>query len=115
MDDVIVEGMQGDVMAEGYDGFVYTTGEGALLSGIQSFETVNKNVKGYPYVIVYSGTNVATITYTSPSGTIIKTYAYDINGNIITITLSGAGLPVGINTVKTFTYSLGNVVTVSYS
>jgi hypothetical protein len=115
MDDVIVEGNDIQTMVEGFDGFVYTTGEGALLSGIQSFETVNKNIKGWPYVIGYSGNNVSTITYTTTSGTIVKTYAYDINGNVTSVTLSGSGLPVGINTVKSFTYSIGNVVTITYS
>ena len=82
--------------------------------GAETFETVSKNLKAYPYEIAYSGGNVSTITYDLGGGLeIVKTFGYT-SGDVTSITLSG-NTPVSIDLVKTISYVDGNVDTVSYS
>jgi hypothetical protein len=80
-----------------------------------TFETVNKNLKSYPYTIAYTGNNINTMTYDLGGGdTIVKTFAY-VTNKLSTITLSGI-LPGGVlTTIKTFTYTGNNITSVSYS
>jgi len=81
--------------------------------GSETFETVSKNLKAYPYQISYSGGNIATITYDLGGGSeIIKTFGYT-SGDVTSVTLSG-NTPSGIDLVKTISYSGGNVAIISY-
>lgn len=81
--------------------------------GSETFETVSKNLKAYPYQISYSGGNIATITYDLGGGSeIIKTFGYT-SGDVTSVTLSG-NTPSGIDLVKTISYSGGNVDIISY-
>lgn len=79
-----------------------------------SFETVSKNLKGMPYVLGYTGDALTSITYTTPAGAVTKTMAYTA-GALTSITLSGAGLPAGVQTTKTLSYTAGKLTGVTYS
>lgn len=78
----------------------------------ERFETINNNLKSYPYVISYTGNNISTVVYTTGLGTITKTYAYAM-GKLQSITLSGA-IPVGISIQKQFNYTGNNLTSVNY-
>ena len=78
-----------------------------------SFETVSKNLKGYPYVITYSGSDINYITYTTPTGTIVKTFGYSL-GVLTSLTLSGA-TPSGVSLTKALHYTGSDLTSVSYS
>ena len=79
----------------------------------ESFETVSKNLKTYPFTLAKTGSVLNSITYTLPVGTIVKTFAYGVDG-LSSITLSGS-LPLGIQTVKTLNYVTGVFSSVTYS
>lgn len=80
-----------------------------------TFETISKNTAGYPVANTYTaGGFPLTDTFTTPNGDIVKTYAY-VSDNLVSITLSGAGLPAGVITTKTFTYTGDNQSSVAYS
>mgnify|MGYP003423209932 CR=1 FL=1 len=80
----------------------------------ESFETVSKNLKAYPYTITYSGGDIDTITYDLGGGmSIVKTFGYT-SGDVTSITLSGDP-PVSIDLVKTISYVGGAVDSVAYS
>jgi hypothetical protein len=78
-----------------------------------SFETVYKNLKTYPVAFTYSGSNVTTKVFTTPTGTVTATFAYS-GSNVTSITLSGS-IPSGISTVKSFTYSGSNITNITYA
>ena len=79
----------------------------------QTFESVSKNIKSYPYELNYTGDTLTSMVYTVPAGTITKTFNY--TGDILnTIVLSG-DTPSGISLTKTFTYVGGNVSEIIYS
>lgn len=82
-----------------------------------TFETVNKNLSAYPYVINYTiSDDIDTIVYTTPSGDITKTFNYDGNGALVSIVLSGAGLPSGLTILtKTLSYTSGQLTGITYS
>tara|TARA_R110001632_G_C11279714_1_gene411729 strand:+ start:288 stop:1124 length:837 start_codon:yes stop_codon:yes gene_type:complete len=78
----------------------FTSGAGSLQS---TFETVNKNLKTYGFVLNYTGTSLTSIIYTKGTSVITKTFSY--TGELLTsITLSG-DLPTGIQTIKTLQYT----------
>lgn len=80
-----------------------------------TFETVSKNLKAYPYSLGYGQSGqLSTITYTTPIGSIIKTFNYD-GGKLVSISLSGSGVPTGIRTVKTPVYSGDKIIDWLYS
>ena len=82
-------------------------------SASESFETVSKNLKSFPFTINKTGSVVNSISYTTLEGSITKSFGY--SGNLlVSITLSG-NLPNGISTVKTLTYSAGVLTGASYS
>lgn len=68
-----------------------------------TFETINKNLPSSGGVAVKNATTglLQTITYSSG---IVKTFAWDANRKLQSITLSGS-TPSGINLVKTFTWT----------
>lgn len=79
-----------------------------------SFESVSKNLKAYPYTLNYTGGNLTTIVYNLGSGNFItKTLNYTTN-QLTSVVLSG-NLPSGIATTKTLTYSSGILSSISYS
>jgi hypothetical protein len=78
-----------------------------------SFETVSKNLREFPYTLTYTLGVLTSITYTVPSGTIVKTLNYTL-GVLTSVVLSGT-LPSGILTTKTLTYTLGVLTSVAYS
>ena len=82
-----------------------------------TFETVNKNISAYPYVINYTlSDDIDTIVYTTPSGSITKTFNYDGGGALASIVLSGSGLPSGLSILtKTLSYTTGQLTGVTYS
>lgn len=94
--------------------FDFDSGVGSSGSGIsESYETVNKNIKAYPYDVSYIDGLVSVISYDTPSGAVNKTFAYS-SGKLSSVTLSGA-TPGGIDLVKTFTYIGDSVSEVIYS
>jgi hypothetical protein len=78
-----------------------------------SFETVSKNLREFPYTLTYTLGVLTSITYTVPSGTIVKTLNYTL-GVLTSVVLSGT-LPSGILTTKTLTYTLGVLTSVAYT
>lgn len=82
-----------------------------------TFESVNRNIKTYPYVLNYNiSDQLDTIVYTTPSGSITKTFNYDGGGTLTSIVLSGAGLPAGLTLLtKTLGYTTGQLTSVTYS
>lgn len=89
--------------------------EGGTISWEPSntYETVSKNLKAYPATINYSGTDITSIVYTLPSGTITKTLNFT-GDQLTSITLSGS-TPTGINLTKTLSYTGDNLTGISYS
>lgn len=81
----------------------------------RGFEVVSKNLKSYPSTLGYDQAGkLSTITYTTPTGPVVKTFLYT-SGKLTSIVLSGAGLPTGIATVKTLTYSGNRLTGLTYS
>lgn len=76
-----------------------------------SFETYSKNLKSYPYTIADTSSTVTTITYSTGSGTIIKTIT-EVSPAVTTIVFSG-DYPAGLPTTKSITD--GNPITITYS
>ena len=79
----------------------------------ETYETVSENISAWDYSINYSGSDIASIVYTSGGLTITKTFNYT-GSNITSIVLSG-DTPSGIDLIKTLTYTSGNLVSVAYS
>lgn len=94
--------------------FDFDSGVGSGGSGLsESYETVNKNIKAYPYQIFYSGSVVSSIKYTTPSGDVDKTFAYT-GDSLTSVTLSGA-TPGGISLTKTLSYTGDDLTSIGYS
>ena len=79
----------------------------------ESFESIAKNIKSYPFANTFTDGLLTSVVYTLPSGTITKTVNY-ASGRVSSIVLSGA-TPIGIDLTKTINYSDGVVSSVSYS
>jgi hypothetical protein len=77
-----------------------------------SFETVSKNLKSYPYVLNYNSGELSSIVYTIGGDSITKTFNYS-SGVLNSIVLSG-DTPSGIDLTKTLNYSSGVLIGVSY-
>jgi len=83
-------------------------------SASEAFETVSKNVKSYPYTLVYGVDGVSTITYDLGGGlSIVKTFNYTL-GVLTSIVLSG-DTPAGISLTKTLSYTGADLTSVAYS
>lgn len=78
-----------------------------------SFETVSRNLKSYPYTLTYSGGSVSSIAYNTWAWIITKTITYSW-GSVSSIVLSGS-IPSGILTTKTFWYTSWQLTSVTYS
>ncbi len=80
----------------------------------ETFETISKNLAGRGGALAYDGQDrLQSITYNG--GEVVKTLAYDVDGLLESVTLSGAGLPSGINLVKSFTYTADQLSGFAYS
>ena len=90
-------------------------GEGDLIisSEVNSFETVNQNIKAWDATFNYIGDDLTSIEYTNGVDTIIKTFNYT-GPNLTSIVLSG-DTPSGIELTKTFTYTGGNLTDITYT
>lgn len=78
------------------------------------FETVSKNLRTYPYDLVYGVDGVSTITYDLGGGlSIVKTFNYTL-GVLTSIVLSG-DTPSGIELTKTLSYTGADLTSVAYS
>jgi hypothetical protein len=78
-----------------------------------SYETVNKNLRSFPAAFNYSGTNIASIVYTTPSGSITKTFNY--TGSTLTSIVLSGDTPQGIALTKTLNYTNELLSSVGYS
>jgi hypothetical protein len=79
-----------------------------------TFETISKNLRNYPFVVNYSGELVSSIVYNlGDELSITKSFNYT-DGIITSIVLSG-DVGSGIMPTKTFTYQDGNIIGISYS
>jgi hypothetical protein len=85
------------------------------VSGLtEAFETVSKNLKSYPYVLVYGVDGLDTITYDLGGGLqVVKTFNY-VATVLTTIILSG-DTPAGITLTKTLSYTGPDLTGVAYS
>ena len=80
----------------------------------QTFETVSKNLKCFPFEITYTDDKVTVVTYNLGGGLeIVKNLSYT-GDQLDSIVLSG-DTPLSIYLTKTITYTFGKVTTVSYS
>lgn len=104
-------GTVGQSVPNGYWGLVDLINTVSSLA--EEFETVSKNLKTYPYSLVYGVDGVSTITYTTPSGNVVKTFNYTL-GILTSIVLSGS-TPSGIELTKTLTYTGADLTSVAYS
>lgn len=75
-----------------------------------TFETVSKNLSSNDATMAYTGDLLTSISY---AGGVVKTFAYGPDG-LASITLSGS-VPGGIDLVKTFVYSSGQLTGIIYS
>lgn len=79
-----------------------------------TFETISKNIKAYPFTIEYFEGNPIRIIYDlGGDESVIKTFGYT-DELLTSITLSG-NVPNGITLIKNLNYSQGNLVGVSYN
>lgn len=101
---VLVQGGRGPAGAQGPTGPEYT----------ETFETISKNLKGYPYALAFESGKIKTITYNLGSGlAIVKTFTF--SGDLLSvITLSG-DTPNGISLNKSLTYTGTTLTGVIYS
>lgn len=81
---------------------------------VQTFETVSKNIRQFPYALNYTLGQLTSIVYTLPaSQSITKTLNYT-GDKLTSIVLSG-DTPSGIDLTKTLTYTGDTLTSVSYS
>jgi hypothetical protein len=78
-----------------------------------SFDTVSKNLKSYPWVGSYTGDQLDSLTFTIPGGTIVKTLNY--TGDKLTSVVLSGNTPSGIDLTKTLSYTGDNLTGVTYS
>jgi hypothetical protein len=79
----------------------------------ETFETVSKNLKGYPYTLGYTGSQLTSIAYNTGTGTITKTLNYT-GSQLTSLVLSGA-TPGGINLTKTLGYTGSQLTGITYA
>jgi len=78
----------------------------------ETYETISKNLRSYPATLSHTAGELASISYATPSGAVVKTFNR-IAGRLASIVLSGA-LPSGIATTKTLTYTNDTLTGVAY-
>lgn len=82
-------------------------------SSSETFETVSKNLKGNPYTLNYTGSQLTSIVYTLVSGTITKTLNY--TGDLLTSLVLSGDTPSGIDLTKTLNYTGSTLTSITYS
>jgi len=103
----------GYVLATTASGSFYWANISASGGGVSTtFETINKNLSSYPYVVNYSGSLVANIVYNTGSSTIVKSFNYQ-GSTLSNIVIKGASL--SYTYTKTLSYSGLNISGASYS
>jgi len=96
------------------DGKVPTQQLPETIEAEDSFETLSRNLKVYPYTLTYGVDGVDTIVYDLGGGlSITKTFNYTL-GVLTSIVLSG-DTPVDIDLTKTFHYTGVDLTSVTYS
>jgi hypothetical protein len=95
--------------------------DGAILDANQdvlfeTFETINQNLKEYPYSLSYStGSDLTGIRYTlSETGYIQKSLDYDLSGLLIKVSIAGDPL-LSVTLSKNFLYTGEDMTGVYYS
>ena len=81
--------------------------------GVISFETIRRNQNSYDILSEVNTLALYSRTYDTPDGDIIYTVNFDGNNDPSTATLTGLGVPVGIDTLKTYDFTGGTVVVYS--
>jgi hypothetical protein len=84
-----------------------------ILDSNGGFESISKNLKGYPYALNYTSGKLTSIVYTLSNGTITKTLNYT-GEKLTSIVLSG-DTPTGINLTKTLSYTADTLTHIIYS
>ena len=79
----------------------------------ESFDTVSRNLSGYPYIVYWNGNYISSVVFNLGSSTVTKTYNYT-SGKLTSIVLSG-NTPSGISLVKTLSYFDNKIQSVTYS
>jgi hypothetical protein len=79
----------------------------------ETYETVSRNLRSYPATLAYSSGELASISYATPGGAVVKTFNR-VAGRLASIVLSGA-LPAGIATTKTLGYTGDALTSVGYA
>jgi hypothetical protein len=80
----------------------------------ETFETVSKNLKSYPYTLNYTNGNLTSIVYDlGDNSLIVKTLNYT-NGVLTSIVLSG-DTPNNIELTKNLNYNNGEISSIVYS
>lgn len=79
----------------------------------QTFESVSKNLKTYPYALRYAAWVLTDITYALPVWPITKTFTYS-EWLLVSIQLSG-NIPDLTHTTKTLTYNAWVLQSITYS
>lgn len=79
----------------------------------ETYETVSKNLRSYPATLTYSAGELASISYATPGGAVVKTFVRSA-GRLASIVLSGS-LPAGIATTKTLGYTGDTLTSVGYA
>jgi hypothetical protein len=93
--------------------FTYISSSGSS-SISEEFETVSKNLKSYPYALVYGVDGLSTITYDLGGGlSVVKTFNYTLS--ILTSIVLSGDTPSGIELTKTFSYTGVDLTGVAYS
>lgn len=99
-DDIIVEIVQNEIIIE----MPWTQGIQWVIEN--TFETISKNLKAYPYTINYTGEDISSIVYTTLSGDITKSFGYSL-WKLQSISITWI--------TKTFIYTGNNITSVTYS
>lgn len=80
----------------------------------ETFETVSKNLRSYPYTLSYSGGELVAIVYNLGGGQTIVKNLVRVGGVLTQVVLTGS-TPTGGTLTKNLSYTDGNLTGVSYS
>jgi hypothetical protein len=107
------DGADGAQGIQGVQGIQGATGAPGSFDSLSTWEAVNKNLSTYNQVLAYDvGGNLTTVTVSSPA--ITKTYNY-VNSILQTIVFSGAGVAGLTQKTKTLTWTGDALTGIAYS
>lgn len=91
-------------------------GNAVQVVAVETWEYISRNVDSYNFTTNKDvDGNITSIVYTKGSSTVTKTFSYNVNGDISSITLSG-DLPVSLTVfTKTFVYTNNEITGANYS